>query len=125
MPEEALDARIARKIKMAKEKGSRVVLVRTPEAHMILDIVRFADKGIRNLRNRLLLTLKPEEVLPLLEEYRDAVIRLNEAAQAICYKAGIPYDPPSKTLKAILEGNGAAALEKEEGDGDKGSGSSA
>lgn len=114
MPE-TLDARIARKVEIAKKRGSRVVLVRTPEAHMILDIVRSADRGIRNLRNRLLLTLTPDEVLPLLENYKEAVIKLHEAAKAICEKAGIPYEPPSRTLRAIIGDNTDDSMDKENG----------
>ena len=116
MPE-TLDSRTLRKVEIAKERGSRVMLVRTPEAHMILDIVRFADRGIRNLRNRLLLTLEPEEVLPLLRSYKEAVVRLHETAKAICEKAGIPYNPPSRTLRAIVAEELEEAGTDKNGDG--------
>lgn len=89
------EERIARKVSLAQERDTRVVVTRTNDTHRILDIVRSADRGIRHLRANLLIRYVPEDVIPLLDEYQKAVSALHLATAKICLKAGIPYRPPS------------------------------
>ena len=89
-----LNDRIERKVSLARERDTRVIITRTSDTHRILDIVRSADKGISILRNGLLIRFTTADVLPLLEEYQKAVEALNQSAAKICEKAGVPYRPP-------------------------------
>ncbi len=92
--QDRLHERIERKVSLARERDTRVIITRTSDTHRILDIIRTADKGIRILRNGLLIRFTTEQVLPLLEEYQKAVEDLNRSAARICEKAGVPYRPP-------------------------------
>jgi len=106
---------VDRKVTLAKEADAWVVRVRTPDSRMILRIVRDADRGIRILRGGILLRYKAEEVVPLLNEYFEAVKRLNEAAEKICKKAGVPYIAPRELQpKKVgdLAGEADAKIEK-------------
>jgi len=85
---------VDRKVTLAKEADAWVVRARTPDSRILLRIARDADRGIRILRGGILLRYKAEEVVPLLNEYFEAVKRLNEAAEKICKKAGVPYTAP-------------------------------
>lgn len=89
-----LNDRIERKVSLARERDTRVIITRTSDTHRVLDIVRSADKGIRILRNGLLIRFTTQEVLPLLEEHQKVVEALNRSAAKICEKAGVPYRPP-------------------------------
>jgi hypothetical protein len=89
-----LTDRIERKVSLARERDTRVIITRTSDTHRVLDIVRSADKAIRILRNGLLIRFTTPEVLPLLEDYQKAVEGLNRIAARICEKAGVPYRPP-------------------------------
>ncbi|HNT57980.1 MAG TPA: hypothetical protein PKL99_08860 [Syntrophales bacterium] len=89
-----LTDRIERKVSLARERDTRVIITRTSDTHRVLDIVRSADKAIRILRNGLLIRFTTPEVLPLLEDYQKAVEGLNRSAARICDKAGVPYRPP-------------------------------
>lgn len=102
-------ARTERKISLAQERDSRVVLVRTNDTHRILDIVRGADRGVRLIRANLLIRYQPEEVLPLLQEYQEAIDRLNKTAIKICSLAGVPYRSPKgmEVGAAVGDGDGA------------------
>jgi len=89
-----LTDRIERKVSLARERDTRVIITRTSDTHRVRDIVRRADKAIRILRNGLLIRFTTPEVLPLLEDYQKAVEGLNRSAARICDKAGVPYRPP-------------------------------
>jgi len=89
-----LTDRIERKVSLARERDTRVIITSTSDTHRVLDIVRSADKAIRILRNGLLIRFTTPEVLPLLEDYQKAVEGLNRSAARICDKAGVPYRPP-------------------------------
>jgi len=106
---------VDRKVTLAKEADAWVVRARTPDSRILLRIARDADRGIRILRGGILLRFTAEEVVPLLNEYFEAVKRLNEAAQKICEKAGVPYVPPRELQPKKLgdpEGEADAKVEK-------------
>ena len=95
MPESpSADERLKRKVSLAQERDTRVVITRTVDTHRVLDIVRNADRGIRILRANLLIRFKPEEAVPLLDEYQKAIEGLHHAAAKICAMAGVPYRAP-------------------------------
>lgn len=85
---------VDRKVTLAKEADAWVVRARTPDSKILLRIARDADRGIRILRGGILLRFKPDEVVPLLNEYMEVVKRLDEIAKKICQKAGVPYTSP-------------------------------
>lgn len=103
------EARMERKVSLAKERDTRVVLARTNDTHRVLDIVRSADRGIRLLRANLLIRYTTDEVLPLLKEYQEAVQKLHEATEKICAKSGVTYRPPKSLETTAVEGDGKAA----------------
>ena len=90
---------------LAKERNARVILCHTPDTYLLLDIARAADRGIRALRNRLLISLTPDDVLPLLEAYNQAAINLHQVVEEICRRAEIEYRTP-RAIKKVLEHNG-------------------
>ena len=91
---EGVDPRTQRKISLAAQRNTRVMLVRTNDTHMVLDIARQADKAINFLRRNLLLRFDPDEVVPLLKKYNEAVKQLHEVAYELCKLAGMVYRPP-------------------------------
>lgn len=88
------EERMERKLELAKDRDTRVVFARTGDTHMVLDIARQADRGIRMLRNGLLTRYKPDEALPLIEDYHKAMKALSEAARAISVMTNTPYKEP-------------------------------
>jgi len=106
------DERLARKVSLAQERDTRVVITRTVDTHRVLDIIRNADRGIRILRANLLIRFKSEEVVPLLDEYQKAVEGLHLAAAKICAKAGVPYRPPRGFETPLAVGDGQEAKEE-------------
>ena len=98
------DERLKRKITLAQERDTRVVITRTVDTHRVLDIVRNADRGIRILRANLLIRFKPEDAVPLLDEYQKAIEGLHHAAAKICAMAGVPYRAP-RGLEAPASGD--------------------
>jgi|GEM_PF-721920 len=108
---ENLDPRVQRKINLAKERNTRVMLVRTNDTHIVLDIARQADRAINYLRRNLLIRFEPEEVIPLLKRYNEAVKQLHEAAYDLCRFAGIPYRVP-RGLEEPLDEETKAAVEE-------------
>ena len=105
------DERLERKVSLAKERDTRVVITRTVDTHRVLDIVRNADRGIRILRANILIRFKPEEAVPLLEEYQKAIEALHTAAGKICKMAGVPYRAP-RGLETPDPENGQGNAEK-------------
>ena len=95
---------------LARERNSRVILCHTPDTFVLIDIARMADRGIRALRNRLMISLTPDDVVPLLEKYNEAVINLHRVVEDICQRADIQYRTPraiTRMLKTKGNGNGA------------------
>ncbi|GAB5045620.1 SGNH/GDSL hydrolase family protein [Thermodesulfovibrio sp. TK110] len=98
MAEDRTQRIVERKVSLAKEATSWVVRATTVDTKVALRIARNADRGIRILRQGLLFRFNADEVSELLQEYFEAVRRLNDAAQKICEKAGIPYVPPRELM---------------------------
>lgn len=77
------------------------IVVRVPDTRRVVNIARQADRGIRSLRNGLLVHYPAEEVIPLLEDFERATKKLHEAAEKICERAGMPYKAPKGIDKSI------------------------
>ena len=88
---------------MARERNARVIMCNTPDTYCLTDLARHADRSVRALRNRLLITLSPEEVIPLLEEYKGVVLHLHEVVEKMCEAADLDYRVP-RSVKRLLDG---------------------
>ena len=98
---------------LSRERNARVILCNTPDTYALLDIVRSADRAVRNLRNRILITLTPEQVIPLLERYHQVAKQLHEVTQEMCELADTKYFY-SRSLKRLF-GNSENADDSPEG----------
>lgn len=88
---------------LAGERNARVILCNTPDTYCLTDLARHADRSVRALRNRLLITLSPDEVLPLLEEYKEAVIKLHEVIGRMCEATDLEYRVPRSVKRLVGE----------------------
>ncbi|MDO9566937.1 MAG: hypothetical protein Q7J15_09375 [Candidatus Desulfaltia sp.] len=86
---------------MAGERNARVVLCNTPDTYCLADLARHADRATRALRSRLMVTMEPDEVLPLLAEYKDVVIRLHTVIEKMSQACGLEYRVP-RSIKRML-----------------------
>lgn len=90
---------------MAGERNARVVLCNTPDTYCLADLARHADRATRALRSRLMVTMEPDEVLPLLAEYKDVVIRLHTVINKMSRACSLEYRVP-RSIKRLLGDNG-------------------
>lgn len=90
---------------MARERNARVIMCNTPATYCLTDLARHADRSVRALRNRLLITLTPDQVLPMLEEYKDIILNLHEVVQKMCETAGLDYQIP-RSVKRMVGSDG-------------------
>lgn len=104
--------RLERKISLAQERDTRVIIARTNDTHRILDIARQADRGIRILRNNMLIRFGINEVAALLNRYQNAIEELHIIAHQICTRAGVPYRPPRGLELPPNEENAGEAAKK-------------
>lgn len=91
---------------MARERNARVIMCNTPDTYAVTDLARHADRSIRALRNRLLVTLSPEQVLPLLEEYKSVVLKLHEVISRMHEITELDYKVPRSVQRMITGDNG-------------------
>lgn len=105
------DPRIQRKISLAAQRNTRVMLVRTNDTHIVLDIARQADRAINYIRRNLLIRFDPEKVIPLLKKYNEAVQKLHEVAYELCRFTGIQYRIP-RGLQEPLDEETKQAVEE-------------
>jgi len=109
------DKRLERKLSLAHERDTRVIITKTYDTLRVLDIVKSADRGIRLLRSNLLInpSFTQEEVIPRLAKYQEAVEKLHIATAEIygfLIENGIklqPYRPPrGMELPVLSAGEG-------------------
>ncbi|MGK7345045.1 MAG: hypothetical protein ACNS63_04480 [Candidatus Nitrospinota bacterium M3_3B_026] len=80
-----------------------VIAARVPDTRRVLAIAKQADRGLRTLRNGMIIRWPAEEVLPLLAEYEAATVALHEVTVKVLKKTGIPYKPPRNLPAAAVE----------------------
>lgn len=90
---------------LSRERNARVILCNTSDTYVLLDIAKSADRGLKSLRSRLLISLPPEEVIPLIEEYTKKILALHETVKKICKTANIQYRVP-RGIKQMQGNNG-------------------
>ena len=79
---------------LAKERNARVILHNVPDTYPLTTLARYADQSIRRLRNRLMITIAPEDALPLLNDYNDALVTLHSVVEKICAITNVKYRVP-------------------------------
>ena len=90
---------------MSRERNARVILCNSSDTYVLLDIAKSADRGLKSLRSRLMISLTADKVLPLLEEYTKNVLLLHHTVEKICTTAKIKYRVP-RGIKQIISNNG-------------------
>lgn len=90
-------------VEMAKERNARVILHNTPDTYPLTDIARYADQGIRRLRNRIMISLAPKDALPLLDEYNESLIKLHTIVSKICAITNVRYRTPRALMQVLGE----------------------
>lgn len=90
-------------VELAKERNARVILHNTPDTYPLTDMARYADQGIRRLRNRIMISLAPKDALPLLDEYNDVLIRLHTVIGKICAVTNVRYRRPRAIAQILGE----------------------
>jgi len=90
---------------MARERNARVIRCNTPDTYSLLDLARNADRVVRALRNRLLVSLEPEQVVPLLARYKQAMVDLNDLIEEMSRTCEMEYRVPRsiRRMKGIEE----------------------
>lgn len=87
---------------LARERNARVVLCHTPDAYVLTELTRSADRALRVLRDRAFTSLSVEDATPLFQEYNETVMRLHEVIKKICDLVEIKYRPP-RTIARMLQ----------------------
>jgi hypothetical protein len=108
-------------VELAKERNARVILHNTPDTYPLTDMARYADQGIRRLRNRIMISLAPKDALPLLDEYNDALFQLHTIVSKICAVTNVRYRTP-RALAQILGEQTPEAADKAKAQADHPSG---
>jgi len=83
-----------RKIGLAMERNTRVILARSPYTHTLLDIVKQVDRAAKNVGNKVMTVRNPQAVLAALGKFQDAVTVFDVAAEEFVRSTGLPYDSP-------------------------------
>ena len=88
---------------LAKERNARVILHNVPDTYPLTTLARYADQSIRRLRNHLMITIPPEDALPLLNEYNEALVTLHSVVEKICALTNVKYRLPRGMEKMLGE----------------------
>ena len=96
---------------MARERNARVIRCNTPDTYSWLDLSRNADRVVRALRNKLFVSLEPEQVVPLLARHKQAMIDLSDLLEEMSVTCEMEYKTPRSILrmKGIVEEPSATA----------------
>ncbi len=84
---------------MARERNARVIRCNTPDTYSLLDLARNADRVVRALRNRLLVSLEPEQVIPLLTRYKQSMMDLSDLLEDMSKACEMEYRTPRSILR--------------------------
>ena len=90
-------------VELAKERNARVILHNVPDTYPLTSLARYADQGIRRLRNRIMITIAPEEALPLLNDYNEALVNLHRVVEKICAITNVRYRVPRGMENMLVE----------------------
>ncbi len=88
-------ARQERKESLAKQRDTRVVFARTRDTEAVLNIIQPADRALNILRRNAGLKFSFEDVSKYVDEFKEAVIALNDVTEKMCKSVDIPYRVPA------------------------------
>ncbi len=87
-------ARQERKESLAKQRDTRVVFARTRDTEAVLNIIQPADRALNILRRNAGLKFSFEDVSKYVDEFKEAVIALNDVTEKMCKSVDISYRVP-------------------------------
>lgn len=90
-------------VALAQQKNSRVIECTCAETFALADLTRFADLGLKLLRNRLCVQYTPQQVLPLLGKMQRSISDLEKTVSEICAMAGVDKFRTPKTVEKVRE----------------------
>ena len=102
---ERMQAFQERKMELAKQRDSRVVIVRTRDFEAILNIARAADRALNILRRNAGIRFDFDEVAKHVERFKKALIELHRATEEICRTTDTPYRAPAWLAEELGEGS--------------------
>ena len=79
---------------LAAQPNSRVIICNAPETYAMTDLARYSDMGLNLLRKRIMVTISPEEALPMMDEFNKQMIELERVVSEICKKVNVRYRRP-------------------------------
>jgi len=83
---------VYKKIQMATDRNSRVLLQENSDTRAALDIAQQMEMATKRLLDRV--SRDSETVVPLLVGWRDALLKLNDIAKETCEIANMEYRKP-------------------------------
>ncbi len=83
---------VYKKIQMATDRNSRVLLQENSDTRAALDIAQQMEMAAKRLLDRV--SRDSETVVPLLVGWRDALLKLNDIAKETCEIANMEYRKP-------------------------------
>jgi hypothetical protein len=87
---------------LARERNARVVLCNNVETFGMMDLARSIDRALRIMKNRLLISVRAEDVIPILEQLHEKVIELHEINTRLCAVLKIDCRIP-RTIKQMMQ----------------------
>jgi len=87
---------------LARERNARVVLCNNVETFGMMDLALGIDRSLRIMKNRLLISVRAEDVIPILEQLHEKVIELYEINVRLCTVLKIECRVP-RTIKQMMQ----------------------
>ncbi|NDJ27926.1 hypothetical protein DMB95_08920 [Campylobacter sp. MIT 12-8780] len=84
-----------RRTQILRKKNSRIIVSRTKEADMILDLAQKTDEIFFKLRNLAGIELEYEQVDTMLEAWEKIMVKTSEALRSISSRLDLEYIEPS------------------------------
>lgn len=92
-----------RRIQLIKQKDSRIIISRTKETDMILDLAKKADDIFYKLRNMAGLDIDYEQVDALLNSWANIMIKTSDVLSGVAAKIEMDYIEPSSISISKVE----------------------
>ena len=87
---------------LARERNARVVLCNNVETFGMMDLALGIDRSLKIMKNRLLISVRAEDVIPILEQLHEKVIELHEINVRLCAVLKIECRV-SRTIKQMMQ----------------------
>lgn len=87
---------------LARERNARVVLCNNVETFGMMDLALGIDRSLRIMKNRLLISVRAEDVIPILEQLHEKVIELHKINARLCTVLEIDCRIP-RAIKRMMQ----------------------